>query len=73
MYQRKNSVSVVVGNVPGPGETVKEVIERFLKKHPLFNRKYAYDDFSWPCYEKKELLIAAFKFRVEGYRIVLHP
>ena len=39
----------------------------------MFARKFYYDNFSWPCFEDKSKLIAAFKFKYDSYRIRLSP
>ena len=39
----------------------------------MFNRKFVYENFSWPCFENKKLLVAVFRFRDPEYRIRLFP
>jgi hypothetical protein len=70
----KNALSVIIGPMPDPGTTtIAEAIKAFQKKYPLFARKFLYENVSWPCYENKKLLVAAFKFKHPEYRIRLSP
>ena len=69
----KNALSVVVGPIPKPGgtKTIQDAIEDFLRRFPMFAHKFSYENVSWPCYEQKDLLIAAFRFKHSDYRIRL--
>lgn len=52
-------------------EDKQALVDKFLEEHPLFARKFAYENFSWPCHEDKKLQVSVFKFRASGYRIRL--
>lgn len=68
----KNKLSVVIGDVPTDGiTTIDDKIKAYLKKFPMFASKFQYENFSWPCFENKKLLIAVFMFRYPEYRIRL--
>ena len=69
----RNALSVIIGHMPAPGGTqnIEGAIDAFLGENPLFARKFVYDNFNWPCFENKNLLVAAFKFRSDSYRIRL--
>ena len=70
----KNKLSVIVGEMPKPGGhiTVEDKVRAFLEKFPMFDSKFVYEDFSWPCFENKQLLVSVFRFRHPEYRIRLN-
>ena len=49
----------------------QEVVDKFLEQNPMFAIKYAYENFSWPCYEDKNKLVAVFRIKNDNYRIRL--
>jgi hypothetical protein len=61
---RKNAVSVIVGKV---GDPVADTVSNFLHHHPSFSQKYKYLDVCWPCMERKDLLVAVFKYAHDRY------
>ena len=69
----RNALSVVVGPMPSqPSDpTAEDTIAEFLRANPLFARKFEYDNMKWACYENKDKLIAAFRFKGKGYRFRL--
>ena len=71
----RNALAVIVGDVPNPKtpETVQVCINTFLTANPMFAQKFISEEFSWPCFEDKTKLVAAFRFRSPDYRIRLSP
>ena len=69
----KNKLSVIIGEIPPPGDdlTIDDKIQAYLKKFPMFASKFQYENFNWPCFENKKLLVAVFSFRHPNFRIRL--
>lgn len=73
---RKNSLSVFVGQLPAEmhklsnveqKKVCKDLVKNFMLHHPMFTQKYQYLDVSWSCAERKDLLVAVFKYAHDRY------
>ena len=69
----KNKLAVVIGAMPQDKDLIPYTIEAFLSANPMFAQKFVYEEFNWPCFEDKKLLVAVFRFRNDNYRIRLSP